>query len=195
MRKGPLALLAALAAVLLFPKTLGVPRAPHTLPPSDLRDSLSGGFADLATLHEKVDLPGYGCAWCHLDMNPRAASNSPSRWIASAGPAAARTAPVTTSVCLSCHDGTLAKVAKGYTMGTRDPSLPEGSATHPVGFDYMASYLRAPDEFKHPAGNPEIRLEDGKVGCLSCHQGHERNGRPGGPAGVTQNTCLACHNR
>ena len=196
MRRLPLAFLAA-AALVLLPNLLGrlvVPRPP--LP--DLRDALSGAeWPDLAAIHQTAAGEAPSCGWCHLESRPgaaRAVASDPNRWLASLSGAAAEASPVDSALCLSCHDGRLAPAAPNTLPGQRDRRIDPGGANHPVGADYLSSALSRPEAYHHPAAHPEIRLESGMVGCTSCHLGHARNGRPEGPAGLTANVCVSCHN-
>lgn len=103
-------------------------------------------------------------------------------------------------VCLGCHDGTIAR-----DVLVRDVTLPfthagagsvwerERRAGHPIGSDYgrLASDRRA--RLRRPAFlDPAIKLEDGRVGCLSCHDlGSPRRARLAVIGGGS--LCLACH--
>lgn len=119
------------------------------------------------------------------------------RWLASAKPASFETADVGSVVCMSCHDGSLASAG---TARLRESLSARGSAVdtaadHPVGMVYRAAVSRSPSEYNDPALHADVRLDDGKVGCVSCHLGHGRNGRLGGPFAVSERVCTTCHVR
>lgn len=196
MRRAPLALALVAAVLALWPRTLGVLR-PRPVLITGLRDALiSREGADLETIHRRADAPEGTCGWCHLEQRPgaaRAMLNDPNRWLASAGAGSAAATPgVTTSICLSCHDGSVAKAVPHTLPGQRDPAIEPGGANHPVGVDYQSAVMSRPAQYHDAAARPEISLEGGKVGCTSCHQGHARNGRVEGP-GLRTNVCMSCH--
>lgn len=127
--------------------------------------------ADLAQRHALLAPEGSsGCALCHL---PRRAE--PAGW----------GSPPSSQVCLSCHDGAFGAASGGGLRGRR---------SHPIGADYRAAWMLDHLAYRPPDGNPAIRLEGGKVGCVSCHQLH-------GPSpatsrlGVIESACEACHIR
>lgn len=163
--------------------------------PSDLRDSPKD-FADLAGLHEGVAGGGNRCAWCHAEWRPGGGSlalQDSARWIASAAPATSSPAPVTSHVCLSCHDNSLAvdredPASQALKLLGSDPA-----GNHPIDVSYREASQRRPGEY-HDASSPDVRLEGGKVGCISCHVGHSRNGRIAGPSSTTHRICQNCHN-
>lgn len=83
--------------------------------------------------------------------------------------------------CLGCHDGVLAGDVTGHRAGP-GVELPAGAAapwisspaghiaSHPVGIDYDAAFARSGGKLRSSSSlPPSVRLEDGRVGCLSCH--------------------------
>lgn len=199
MRRVPLSVLAALAAVFLLSKEAGrivyVPR----LLPIEARDSLNG-WADLAQIHEKAGQEET-CSWCHLEGRrdmARGIASDPRRWLASTKPASFQTAgTVGSEVCLSCHDGSLASAGATIvrtTLSARGASH-DSPADHPIGMQYSAALSRSPSEYNAPVSPADIRLDAGRVGCTSCHLGHGRNGRLGGPFAVSEQVCSTCHIR
>lgn len=66
--------------------------------------------------------------------------------------------------CLSCHDGTISKAPHVEVKeGLWQHAI---GLSHPVGVDYPSS-----EEFQDAGSLPkEVRLFDGRVGCLSCHE-------------------------
>jgi len=89
--------------------------------------------------------------------------------------------------CLSCHDGTVSKfprveVKKGiWQHGIGD--------SHPIGIDYPRS-----NDLTDPESLPkEVRLFNGRVGCLSCHEiySKERNMLVMNNRG--SRLCMTCH--
>lgn len=98
--------------------------------------------------------------------------------------------------CISCHDGTIAKVAnhrisEGNT--NRVKSIETIIGAHPVGMDY--------DKFRGDkkyvtAENlaADIILIDGKVGCASCHNLLGRNDKYLAVDNSKSSLCFSCHN-
>ncbi len=94
--------------------------------------------------------------------------------------------------CLSCHDGVISKLS-GVEIHSGEFKHSVG-LSHPVGVAYP---LMSPkNDFVDKSGLPEeIKLFQGKVGCLSCHSPY------GGGKSllVVENRrstlCLACHKK
>ena len=191
MRK--LAVCAVAVAAALWYASAG--RSPRPLRP-DLRDApASSDFRDLAQLHERPDAPGDTCVWCHAAraLQARDAARDSSRWLASTAPMSpGGPTGVSSAVCLSCHDGALAGAARDYAPepGLGVTGLP--SPSHPIGMAYASVAARKPKEYRS-AFEAGVVLEDGKVGCASCHVGHRGERRPAGHAAVAQGLCQNCH--
>jgi len=108
------------------------------------------------------------------------------------------------TLCLRCHDGTIARDAFATTahrriVHTRHPGLfPTGHATsnHPVGIAYPRN-----DRGYRPApavtASGDIALPNGRVECISCHDPHDQSGLS--HMLVTSNArsalCLSCHRK
>lgn len=111
-------------------------------------------------------------------------------------------------LCLSCHDGTVAlgmvnSRSSAISMGAGSANMPAGdtligtdlSAHHPVSFRYdqalanQAGGLRPPNTLVQ-----DVRLENGKMQCTSCHDPHNNQF---GKFLVVDNTasalCRTCH--
>lgn len=98
--------------------------------------------------------------------------------------------------CISCHDGTIAKVtnhriSEGNT--NRVKSIETIKGAHPIGMDY--------DKFRWdktyvPAENlaADIILIDGRVGCASCHNLLGRNDKYLAVDNSKSSLCFSCHN-
>ncbi|MEQ1919587.1 MAG: hypothetical protein ABL955_10330, partial [Elusimicrobiota bacterium] len=96
------------------------------------------------------------------------------------------------SLCMSCHDGTVASNLQAHGGG--DPMFGSGvSGNHPVGVDYRAAVRRDPSSYNDPMMNDRIVLEEGKVGCLSCHATHDLSAVSAGS--VRREVCIECHRR
>lgn len=96
--------------------------------------------------------------------------------------------------CLSCHDGVIAKMASGADVRAGNFQHSTIGLSHPVGVAYPRPSLK--NDFVDAAGlPPEIRLFDGKVGCLSCHDPYigKKNFLVKGNKGSA--LCLACHRK
>jgi len=91
--------------------------------------------------------------------------------------------------CLSCHDGTISQypqveVKQGVWQHT-------GGSLHPIGIDYPNS-----QEFVYSKTLPEsIRLFDGKIGCLSCHEMYSKEDKKLAMNNKKSRLCLACHKK
>lgn len=102
-----------------------------------------------------------------------------------------------TGLCLSCHDGVVASALRGHSTSTTGQrphskaSTPAGS--HPVGADYLEAFRRNPDDYNDPALSPKIVLEEGLVGCSSCHAAHDLG--TVSAFNVREDVCMACHQR
>ena len=72
--------------------------------------------------------------------------------------------------CMVCHDGTGARGVPLKAAGSPLQIRGIRTVNHPVGMDYAAAAARRPRGLRAPASlPPEVRLVDGKVGCVSCH--------------------------
>ena len=105
---------------------------------------------------------------------------------------------IASDTCLGCHDGVLARSPR-----TRDvrvfPTLPQLPSAierervfgHPVGSDYARALADRRLRLRSPFQVAE-RLENGRLGCVSCHDLRAEN-----PARLALtargNLCLACH--
>lgn len=182
-------LLAAAGAYLLRRSALPAARWVES---AGLRDAPNDLPADdLAGRHERLARDGQSaCALCHL---PHRTAGGTASWGAArslalqagadlgSGPTDYR-AP-TSALCLSCHDGAL---GGGYMV-----AFAQIKGNHPIGADYLAVALGRPADYRAPDGG-SVRLENGKVGCLSCHRLHGPAG-PDARSGVPRNVCLNCH--
>lgn len=94
--------------------------------------------------------------------------------------------------CLSCHDGVISKT-ESFEISAGDFQHGIG-LSHPVGVEYP---LMSPkNDFIAPdALGGEVRLFDGKVGCLSCHTpyGKEKGFLVRDNRGSA--LCLSCHRK
>lgn len=147
------------------------------------------------------------CLPCHTPhitaaQAPLLMHASPSTQPARAYPSPAGGLDAASLVCLSCHDGTVARdvYAGAHAMNWADlsgrrPSRDQARVTnHPVG-------IRYPDGRSgyHAAATVErdgkIRLPEGRIQCTTCHDPHNRDRHPA--MLVTSNDrsrlCLSCH--
>jgi len=91
-----------------------------------------------------------------------------------------------TRSCLSCHDGTVA-VVTGLTLSSSDAkwilmnngtpvpaaTTPQGGlrGSHPVGVTYSAVWAG----FKDISADTHVKLENGKIQCVTCHTPHDND--------------------
>ncbi len=118
------------------------------------------------------------------------------------------------TLCLSCHDGTVAgspgalvaygRVSMTGQMNAADVFGTNLSTMHPVSFilplksspDMVASLTANPPSTADPTG--AVRLINGNVECTSCHNPHVQNIDPHNPNFLAIDNsnsalCLACH--
>lgn len=173
---------------------LSVPRPVHRLP--DLRDSVSERHSSIPAGHA-----AFACAACHF-AHPAKAQRP--LWQPGAGTDStvfARDSQlaggVKTGLCMSCHDGAVASSLASHGSSMGGPRLVamgvEAGSNHPVGVDYMAAVRRDPGSYIDPSANPRIVLEDGKVGCMSCHATHDASSM--GSVNLRPEVCIDCHVR
>lgn len=118
--------------------------------------------------------------------------------------------------CLQCHDGSRATHVTARSAG--GPLEIRGSQTlnHPIGMVYDQTVMKDPQGYKSRAAlHPNIRLVEGQVSCISCHQ--TRTDRTVAAAGDVhleltntstctatkqlavgrgdRDLCMACHNK
>lgn len=157
--------------------------------PVDLRDSVGEHQALLSKGHAS-----FACGACHISHPAKTVS--PLWQTQGAGDAglfvrdSAAAGGVKTGLCMSCHDGTIARTITAHALTGGGTDL---GANHPVGMDYLTAVRGNPGSFIDPASNPRIVLEDGKVSCISCHATHDISAVSGG--NVRQEVCIECHRR
>lgn len=100
-----------------------------------------------------------------------------------------------TRLCLGCHDGTIAsRIELGEPASEHVASARvDFRHDHPVGVAYPRT-----DRGYHPAARVRqrgIRLPDGRVECVSCHDPHNAWGQPAMLAVSNRRSalCLTCH--
>lgn len=73
--------------------------------------------------------------------------------------------------CLQCHDGARAAHITARTAGSPLPIRGSQTLDHPVGMVYDWSVAKDPQGYKPRAAlHPNVRLVDGQVGCVTCHE-------------------------
>jgi len=92
--------------------------------------------------------------------------------------------------CLSCHDGSLSKAPQmEVTQGIWRHTA--GKESHPIGVVYPRS-----GDFKDPqALSSDIRLFDGRLGCLSCHEMYSKENNKLAMSNNRSKLCLSCHKK
>lgn len=94
--------------------------------------------------------------------------------------------------CLACHDGTIAKGVEFQNWSHQSSSNPLSS--HPVEVTYPSEWSGKSFAPSSEIGKSGIRLIDGKVSCISCHD--LRLQKRDYLLPVTMNhsgLCFACH--
>ncbi len=125
-----------------------------------------------------------GANWQHQTAIPYAHSNGKLLQAADGAPL-----DKLSTECLSCHDGTISRfpqiaVKQGIWQHEKGES-------HPIGVDYPRS-----EEFTSPEALPkEIRLFDGTIGCLSCHEIYNKEYNMLAMNNRRSRLCLTCHKK
>lgn len=94
--------------------------------------------------------------------------------------------------CLSCHDGTISKAA---SVDVTEGNFTHGiGLSHPVGVKYPTGF--SDKEFVSSESLPEeVRLFNGTVGCLSCHNPYGREKSFLVKSNSRSALCLTCHKK
>lgn len=106
-----------------------------------------------------------------------------------------------TRFCLTCHDGTMATNIFGQYFGAaRDsfrgetPSNFCSTVSHPVGIDYRLAQLNSGGKLRDPLLlDPLVKLENGLVGCTSCHDSNSGLTAKLVMPNTGSRLCFACH--
>jgi predicted CXXCH cytochrome family protein len=95
--------------------------------------------------------------------------------------------------CLSCHESASAKTA--LKSGVWCHTASGIGLSHPVGVDYSLATMGKAGYVPEEKLDKRLRLFGGKIGCCTCHDPYEANGKTLviGVRGNYQNLCLACH--
>jgi predicted CXXCH cytochrome family protein len=94
--------------------------------------------------------------------------------------------------CLGCH-------ADGYAGGAVSVSRngvlrhSSGSAPHPIGRSYREASRRGGFHPEHRLAQNKVKLSDGKVSCISCHEAYKQEHGKLVAANVRSGLCLTCH--
>lgn len=109
-----------------------------------------------------------------------------------------------TRMCIRCHDGTIALdtitgmnadrfVNKQHTGLFKTG---HGRTDHPVGVKYPL-FDRGFRSASSVIARGEVRLPDGKVECISCHDPHNQSGNPRMlvMSNYRSSLCLTCHRK
>jgi predicted CXXCH cytochrome family protein len=103
------------------------------------------------------------------------------------------------SMCLSCHDGSVGgqspvQVSSGSWQHGVAMSRYDPQGSHPIGIKYLAAYRRSAGGLRAPASlNPAIKLIDGRVGCPSCHDIY--SGEKSRLVVANARLCTECHDK
>lgn len=142
--------------------------------------------------------PATLCAACH-DRSARGSrgshhasvSRAHLHWPAAAGRSrfASEALDLESATCVSCHDGTVASLARSRPPGGLKRPL---AGEHPIGVEQRR---RWPDDHLRPAQSldPRIRLFEGRVGCGSCHSPYADREAMLVISNDRSRLCLSCH--
>lgn len=102
------------------------------------------------------------------------------------------------AMCLGCHDGTIGKDTPVRVGSFRHGVRPEESAqelSHPIGVNYRRAMTRRGGLHPPEGIDERIRLVNGKVGCVSCHDMYSRERKLLTVSNDRAGLCLACHDK
>ena len=95
------------------------------------------------------------------------------------------------AICLSCHDGVTASDSPIGRRPAHGKGLSSPGANHPIGVSYSRVSLRNQREYVPEAAlDPAIRLVDGVVSCVSCHE--RKSGADTGAVGMDAPSSSSC---
>ncbi|NOY53642.1 MAG: hypothetical protein GXP58_08480 [Deltaproteobacteria bacterium] len=73
--------------------------------------------------------------------------------------------------CIACHDGATASLIVVREVGTPIQYRGHQTVNHPIGMSYDRYALAKPNHYTPSDALPQdVRLEEGKVTCISCHK-------------------------
>jgi len=102
------------------------------------------------------------------------------------------------AACLTCHDGSLApdEGIPDLESGVWHHDGYSGGTSHPLGVDYRAAKNRKPRGYREMTQLPDvIKLPDGKVECVSCHNLYSHNQHLLAISNQGSRLCLTCHRK
>lgn len=155
-----------------------------------------------STLRGDADSPAF-CVSCHTERGPRTSKGMHWRAVSRAHPGsdAAESRGGTESEtmsqsCLECHDGVSASDAGHEASAGRGGGfVGDRSRNHPVGVRYPANGTRGVEVPLRPASQlpRSIRLPNGKVSCISCHDVYGRGDHRLTVPIEGSRLCMTCH--
>jgi predicted CXXCH cytochrome family protein len=151
--------------------------------PHDFRNKTNPDYAGATGTGSEV------CKACHIPHN---ATQDKFLWAHNYDNQAGGPGSLTTTLCVGCHDGTLATTINGMSKTATLPASATvtygvNSKTHPVNVVYPTT-----SNFNQNHASP---LESGQVTCGSCHDPHAS---PSNPNGLRMDNtgsalCVDCH--
>ncbi|PYQ90091.1 MAG: hypothetical protein DMG02_12460 [Acidobacteria bacterium] len=99
--------------------------------------------------------------------------------------------PAASLDCQACHDGVIGEGGHWPTQG--EIARSGRDLGHPVGIDYPNAQIRSATLTALPLLNPAVGLENGTVGCTSCHDALSRVPKQLVIDNRGSALCLACH--
>jgi predicted CXXCH cytochrome family protein len=142
------------------------------------------------------------CVSCHTERGPKTGAGMHWRAVSQAHPGSETAesrglagAAISHS-CLECHDGVSASDAGHETTDGRSGGfVGDRSRNHPVGVHYPPSGTRGVEVPLRPASllPKSIRLPDGKVSCVSCHDVYGRGEHKLTVPIEGSRLCMTCH--
>jgi len=147
---------------------------------TELGSLAEGGDLHLRDFDLATGDPIQFCAKCHASDSKRTAGGM--HWMAvgvahvKPGASAAHRNPGSLDAgsrrCMECHDGVTARESATANAWSRGPgSIGDHRRNHPVGVPYPKRFSRKGAGPFRPTKSlpPKVRLPDGQVSCISCH--------------------------
>lgn len=100
--------------------------------------------------------------------------------------------------CLGCHDGTVGPNIFNNIWGQFTGTTPGAFCLekgHPIEIDYRLAQITSKGRLRDPSLiDPAVKLENGLVGCTSCHDPNSQLQKKLVMSNTGSRLCFSCHN-